>query len=132
MNEVLTLDIIIMESVKVKGNTAEAEMFFFGGSCNCENFNGVILPGGIDTQMQRNDENRTLSARYILEGTDCVGESCKIFIENNAEIAENGVIEKTNPVIITDSKALSYLETAELYGRVSFKEDGICIHIYMD
>ncbi|HCE74419.1 MAG TPA: hypothetical protein DEP67_08350, partial [Lachnospiraceae bacterium] len=57
-------------------------------------------------------------ARYIMRGTDLSGRPCSIFIENNGMAAEDGRI-RTVPRILTDSDALSYLETAELRGSVS-------------
>lgn len=130
MKEVLTISVDITGFSGVQGNTGEALMIFFGGEANSEVFRGKILPGGIDTQKQWKGETRTLSARYVLEGTDCEGNSCKMFIENNGIIDEKGEM-RTVPRILTDSKALAYLETAELSGTISPKENGVIIHIWM-
>ena len=70
MKEVLTIQVSTWQMIGVKGKTAEAGMILFDGFCDCENFKGRILPGGVDTQKSFYPEARSLSARYILEGTD--------------------------------------------------------------
>lgn len=130
MKEVLTFDINCTGAIEVKGTTAEAVMIDFNGSADCENFKGIVLPGGIDTQKEWYGTPRSLSARYILEGVDCAGQNCRIFVENNGEAGANG-IETTAPRIITDSKALSYLETSELIGTLEPSEQGVIIHIFL-
>ena len=72
-----------------------------------------------------------LSARYILEGVDRDGKDCRIFIENNGSAAENGDMH-TTPMIITDSSALSYLETERLSGTIEPWEKGVIIHIFSE
>lgn len=86
-------------------------MLSFGGTCDNEYFKGNVMPGGIDCQRTENDAT-TLSARYMLKGVDCAGDSCTIFIENNATANSN--ISK--PTIITDSHALSFLNNSNLIG----------------
>lgn len=127
---VLTIDVVLDEIIEVTGGRGKAAMILFHGESNCANFKGKILPGGVDTQKEPSGEKRLLSARYILEGTDCEGEWCRIFIENNGEVAESGGMVKTTPVIYTDSKALKWLETANLSGTVEGKPGGVLISIY--
>ena len=129
LKEVLTVNVEIKEEYEVKGKTGSAKMILFGGNIDCEAFKGKILPGGVDTQRQRPGENVMLSARYIAEGTDSEGNKCKLFIENNGEILEDGSIV-TRPKIYTDSKALSYIEKAELTGTVEASQLGVAIYIY--
>lgn len=50
MKEVLTIQVSTWQMIGVKGKTAEAGMILFDGFCDCENFKGRILPGGVDTQ----------------------------------------------------------------------------------
>jgi len=85
MKEVLTIQVSTWQMIGVKGKTAEAGMILFDGFCDCENFKGRILPGGVDTQKSFYPEARSLSARYILEGTDRNGKECRIFIERITE-----------------------------------------------
>ena len=129
LKEVLTVNVEIKEEYEVEGQTGSAKMILFGGNIDCKAFKGKILPGGVDTQRQRPGENVMLSARYIAEGNDSEGNKCKLFIENNGEILEDGTIV-TRPQIYTDSKALSYIEKAELTGTVEANQLGVVIHIY--
>lgn len=128
--EVLTINIEVTGAEEVKGNKGETCMISFKGTCDCKNFKGDVLPTGIDTQREYYGEYRTLSARYIMVGTDCDGQPCRIFIENNGEMV-GGEIGKTTPRILTDSKALAYLEESELYGTIEGIEKGVRIHIFM-
>jgi len=127
---VLTIDVVLDEIIEVNGNAGKAAMILFHGESNCANFRGKILPGGVDTQKEPFGEKRLLSARYILEGTDCAGEVCRIFIENNGVAADPGEMVKTTPVIYTDSNALKWLETADLSGTVEGRPGGVFISIY--
>lgn len=127
--EVLTINVRIKEALEVKGSTNGATMILFDGDCDCDNFKGKILPGGVDTQRIGEDGRVKLSARYIMEGVDYTGKSCRIFIENNGEIQSDGRIV-TSPCILTDSDTLKYLETAALTGTVEGAPDGVVIHIF--
>ena len=127
---VLSIEVDIDETIEVKGSNGKATMIKFHGKSECENFKGEILPGGIDTQKQIGSGAFSLSARYILEGNDYTGTFCRIFIENNGSF-ENGEI-KTKPIIITDSYALKWLETANLYGTISGREGGVLISFYQN
>lgn len=49
------------------------------GIVNGENFNGYVLPGGVDSQIIRPDGRCELSARYAIELND----GARIYIENN-------------------------------------------------
>lgn len=131
MKEVLTVEVKLTNEYEVKGHKGSAKMLLFGGSIDCESFKGVILPGGVDTQSQKAGESVLLSARYIVEGMDCEGQPCRIFIENNGYIDSDGAI-KTTPRIYTDSEALAYLEQESLSGTVEASEAGILIHIYKE
>ena len=92
-------------------------MLLFHGTADGDYFQGEILPGGVDTQVQKKGELRRLSARYILSGEDFNGDACRIFIENNGAVTTDGEI-KTCPQLFTDSKALQFLEKMKLTGTV--------------
>lgn len=130
-NEVLTVNVRLTGDYEVKGHTGAAKMLLFGGDVDCDNFKGVILPGGVDTQSQKVGESVHLSARYIIEGEDYTGKKCRLFIENNGCVESDGSIV-TNPKIYTDSEALAYLEKQELTGTVEGNEEGIKIHIFKE
>lgn len=129
---ILVIDVLLDEIFNVEGTVGKATMILFHGSCDCENFKGRILPGGVDTQKEAAGEPRFLSARYILEGKDCDGKECHIFIENNGETAPlsgDGVIH-TKPIIYTDSEALKWMETADIRGTVTGAPGGVTISLY--
>ncbi len=129
---VLTVDVVLDDVIEVNGSSGKAAMILFHGECSCSNFKGRILPGGVDTQKEATGEKRFLSARYVLEGTDLAGEKCRIFIENNGVIDAPDAQIRTVPVIYTDSSALKWLETADLYGTVDGKSGGVLISIFRD
>ncbi len=126
--DVLTVRVFITGCNEVKGGNATARMITFDGDCDCENFKGKILAGGVDTQREYKCAPFSLSARYMLEGTDREGKPCKIFIENNGTLVNGEML--TQPKITTDSEALAYLESASLEGTVEGWEKGVIIHIY--
>ncbi|WP_408071803.1 DUF3237 family protein [Butyrivibrio sp. JL13D10] len=129
--EVLTIDVKITAINEVKGKAGTARMILFDGDASSEYFKGTILPGGVDTQKEKPEEGVLLSARYILDGTDYKGNACRIFIENNGSF--KGEIDSiTKPMVITDSKALEFLETAPLYGSIEGIEGGVKIHIFTE
>lgn len=130
--DVLTIKVVIIGADVVKGHGAEACMLAFDGTCECENFHGKVLPGGVDTQQEWYPNARTLSARYMLEGVDATGAACKIFIENNAVLDADGQAAYTVPKVITDSDALAWLETTALKGTIEPWERGVIIHIFED
>ncbi len=127
--EILTINVNITDTIEVKGCTGIGRMILFDGDADSELFNGKILPGGVDTQKEVSGRNPSLSARYILEGVDYTGQQCRIFIENNGEF-EKGRENRTYPKIFTDSKALSSLETTDLYGTIEGIPSGVRIHIF--
>ena len=129
---VLTIDVILDDVIEVNGSAGKATMILFHGSSTGESFNGKILPGGVDTQKEPLGEKRFLSARYVLEGVDCEGQECRIFIENNGLCGAPGEIIKTKPLIYTDSKALKWLENADLTGTVEGKPGGVLISFFKD
>lgn len=120
----------IGDCIEVKGNTGTVRMILFSGDVEGSDFKGKILPGGVDTQRQLKDVPLQLSARYVLEGADRAGKSCRIFIENQGIADTNGQVRKTKPKIITDSADLSWLETADLTGTIEPWKKGVIIHIF--
>lgn len=131
MREVLTIDVKLTGFHEVKGGAGAACMITFDGTASGPFFSGKILPGGVDTQKEYYGEPRSLSARYILEGTDDKGEKCSVFVENNGTVGKDGI--RTVPKIFTDSVSLRWLETAQLSGTVEDAEPGhVTIRICTD
>lgn len=130
--KVLTISVQITGQDRVTGAAGDAGMVYFTGDADGEDFKGRILPGGVDTQ--RNIGGRiTVSARYMLEGTDGDGTPCHIFIENNGEIDPSDGTARTVPTVVTDSPRLQWLETARLSGALEPNgEMAVRIHIFAE
>lgn len=124
--EIFTFSIDIKPTTKVTGATGWASMIQFGASADCDNFKGTIVADSVDTRLQFNGQLETLSARYILSGTDKNGNPCNIYVENNG-ISENGVMV-TEPTVITDCPDYAWIENAPLHGTTSWSP-GLTIHI---
>ncbi len=125
--EVLRIYIKQTGNCQVCGHKAFINMVLFEGECDCENFKGRVLPGGVDTQRYYEEGKGCLSARYMLEGVDKAGKPCKIFIQNEGE-HDNGFLP-TTPKIYTDSEQLSWLEDADLTGHLIFEGEQLIISI---
>ncbi len=130
--KIMTIKIEILSVAEVKGATGEILMIQFSGVTDDELFRGRVEQSGTDTQIQYYGNIRTLSARYILSGTDAKGNPCHIFIENNGVISGNQDPIKTVPKIITDSPELAWLETAQLSGDIEETSEGLMVHIYAE
>ena len=124
--EILRIYVNVTECHEVVSGERTVRMLPFEGTCDGPFFRGTILSGGVDTQKGYADGTGTLSARYMIAGTDCEGNSCKLFIENNAEFNSYTV-----PSIITDSPALKWMEDATLRGRLEFPDGKLNIVIEM-
>lgn len=124
--ELFTFYINIGTSDSVAGKNGNATMIHFTGRGECDNFNGTIVSDSVDTRLKFPGIVESLSARYILDGTDASGNPCRIYVENNG-IDDNGMV--TEPVIITDSPDYAWIETAPLHGTVSW-EKGLTIHMW--
>ncbi len=132
--QILTVNVKIESAIDLKNDKGDSVvMISFTGSAEGKYFEGQVLPGGIDTQViGKSGDRHSLSARYMLEGKDFKGESCKIFIENNGEFDKNlqGPMFRTYPKIITNSKALDFLNHDLLVGEGFPAEGGVKIVIY--
>ncbi|MBR1741911.1 MAG: DUF3237 family protein [Lachnospiraceae bacterium] len=124
--KILSIHVELDECFEVRGGDKNVNLVNFHGTAVSKFFSGKILSGGVDTQFQRAGEHKQLSARYMLEGTDCTGKKCRIFIENNG--TEGELV--TKPSLVTDSEVLSWLMSAALEGRIVNEENGIRIEIY--
>ena len=113
--ELLRIHVNITGTTEVVSENITIRQLFFDGFCDGDFFHGTILPGAADTQRAMPDDRTELSARYFLEGTDYKQQPCRMYIENEA-VMQPGMETITKPKIYTDSEALKFLETAELYG----------------
>lgn len=130
MQEVLRIDVILDQIETVQGAGGEVTMILFHGTFECELGSGRVLPGGVDTQIQKRGENKNLSARYILEGKDEEQKPFRIFVENNG-LCTDGEALRTYPVIYTDAEELQWMEREQLSGIVEGSgENKVQIRIY--
>ncbi len=123
--ELFTIHINLLSSQEVKCKDVTYRQFLFDGDIDGPLFTGRILPGGVDTQTIYDDGSGVLSARYMAEGQDAKGMSCKMYIDNVAKLGE----ETTTPKCYCDSDELSWLKDAELIGRMISDDEGFRIVI---
>lgn len=100
-------------------------MVSFNGSVMGKYFNGQVLGSGTDTQFAYKDGRVLLSARYLLQGTDIDGQSCRVFIENNGSF-EDGF----TPRLVTDIKALSEFEDTPLYAEIISTQNELTVAVF--
>lgn len=79
---IMTIKIVCGAPYNVMGGKCAVVMVPFGGKAFGPYFSGDIIGTGVDSQRITRG-GAQLSARYMLEGEDCEGEKCRIFIENS-------------------------------------------------
>ena len=127
--ELLRIHVNITGATEVVSEALTVRQLFFDGFCDGDFFQGTILPGAVDTQQAMKDGSTKLSARYFLDGTDIRQQPCRIYIENEAVI-QPGAETITQPHIWTDSAALKFLESEELYGTMESENELLVIVIH--
>ncbi|MBR5090935.1 MAG: hypothetical protein IK093_16020 [Ruminiclostridium sp.] len=127
MDKIMTINVRTLPPDTVEGHTGKVLMIPFTASAQGEFFCGETKGCCVDTQYITPDGQFSLSARYILEGTDKDGNKCRIFIENNGTSLEN-----CKPRIITDSPALAFLEKCELSAKVESTGGTVKIIVYAE
>lgn len=126
MKKILTIHINCTEINELHTEFNVIRQICFDGNAEGEYFNGKILPGGVDTQIQQVDGSGTLSARYMLEGSDYTGKNCRIYIENEGEFCT----DITKPKVRTDSEALLDIFSGPLEGKIIDRDGKLIIEIY--
>lgn len=121
---IITISVTTYEAEALEGSASRVVMIPFSAVASGEYFTGYTVVNGVDTQITTGN-GFSLSARYMLEGTDRSGRKCRLFIENNGTSLEN-----CKPRIYTDSEELAFLENAELTAKVECVEKGVIIKIY--
>lgn len=132
--EIVTVHVQIENAIHLNQEDGDSvTMISFKGHATGKFFEGRILDGGVDTQIiGRAGSRHTLSARYMLEGKDHTGEPCSIYIENNGNAnskLENALF-RTYPKVITNSKALAFLNDDILVAEGRATEYGLDIKLY--
>lgn len=113
------------EPLTVRGQETTVVMIPFTGVSDGPYFFGKTIGTGVDTQKIETDGSFLLSARYMLEGKDCSGSACRIFIENQGN-EQGGFI----PRIVTDSPVLKAWESMELYSSLEGIPGGVMVRIF--
>lgn len=109
------------------------KMLPFTGTVEGPLFQGVIMPGGVDTQMTNQCQVRHMSARYLLSGKDRTGAECRIFVENDGWFTngEKPRPFRTVPKFMTDSAELApYLHCNRFYGEGMTVDGKLTISFY--
>ena len=113
------------DPVSVTGSAKQIVMIPFTAEASGPYFSGRVIGTGVDTQTVSPDGRTFLSARYMLEGTDCAGSACRIFVENQGSW-ETGF----TPSVVTDSPLLAGWETAALFATAEGIPEGVMIRIF--
>lgn len=122
----MTVDVKTQNAAGVYSDAGGINMIPFTGSTDGYYFKGDIVGTGCDTQKYLpNDGGVLFSARYMLKGTDYMGQSCSIFIENNGT-----ALDLCTPTIITDSRALADWQNYELRAIVIPVGGGVEVNVY--
>ena len=123
----LEIQVNILDSLRVSGEARDIVMIPFTGTASGPWFTGKIIGPGVDTQKIGKDGKAVLSARYMLEGTDKSGQTCRIFIENQGSF-DTGF----QPMIVTDSALLSPWERLKLSATVEGAPGGVLVRIFRE
>lgn len=119
--------------VELAGPAGRVKMLPFVGTVKGDIFNGVVAPGGVDTQVTNAVGVRNMSARYMLVGKDREGKDCHIYVDNEGWFT-NGEQPKpftTVPTFLTDSASLApYLHQNKFRGEGHPGEKGPTIKFY--
>ena len=137
MTDKLIMEVCVeLEPEKVVGLTGAnctVKMLPFVGTVKGEIFNGVVAPGGVDTQVTNAVGVRNMSARYMLVGKDKDGKDCRIYVDNEGWFT-NGEQPRpftTVPTFLTDSACLApYLHQNKFRGEGHPGEKGPTIKFY--
>lgn len=122
--EILTIDVHVTGAEMRKEGRESQQAVFFTGSCDNEYFKGTILPGAEDVQDYVDGQVKKLRADYTLEGVDHEGDHCRIHIVNT------NVGSEFKPQVETDSRALAFLNGADLTAALEFFEGGLTVRIF--
>ncbi|WP_054939480.1 DUF3237 family protein [Paenibacillus ihuae] len=134
LEEVFTVHVTIGQTAELHREDGDSVvMISFTGNVTGKYFQGEVLEGGVDTQIiGKNGDRHSLSARYMLQGKDFTGEECQIYIENNGDARNKwkDALFRTHPKMITNSRALSFLNDDVYVAEGLPTELGVDIKIY--
>ncbi|MBQ4156992.1 MAG: DUF3237 family protein [Clostridia bacterium] len=131
MKRIFTVHVHIRDTHTLKSELGQINMIVFDGYADAPFFKGEILSGACDTQKYLSGQPGTLSARYMLKGTDDEGKETTLFIENNARLNSDGRWQ-TVPWIMTDNPRLQWLSQLQMKGEIEGTDGGVLIHFYTE
>lgn len=106
----------------------------FTATVESELFSGKTVPGACDVQVENPAGSRNMCAKYMFRGTDCAGNGCFLFVENNgylAEVMRHDPFFHAYPRFMTDSPVLGeYLSQQRFRSEVQGRDWGVEIRIY--
>ena len=122
---IFTVEVDITSFDGVRQGERGVNLIGFRGRVDSPVFKGETVGTGYDTQKY-SEAGFSLSARYLLKGTDENGAPCSVFIENNGSDMANCV-----PEIVTDSPALAaFLDGKSLRAEVLPRDGGVSVKIF--
>ena len=96
----------------------------FGGQAKGIWFNGTVQEGASDEQEYEWGRPKAFAASYTIEGVDYTGTPCTVRIVNRF----NG--KRWKPEVTTDSRALDFLNGADLTAVLQNRKKGPLVHIF--
>ena len=124
--EILTIDVELRDvEVLEKGIEKSVIAIPFSGRAESEYFSGIIQPGARDTQQLEKMKAVDCCADYDIVGRDCAGERCTVHVINRRK--KDG---PWTPAVTTDSKALDFLNGADLHCVFENRRKGPKINIF--
>ena len=131
------LDLLVQTNptkiVSLESEVGTARMIPFSGTVSGPLFQGIIEPGGVDTQITNAADVRHMSARYMLTGTDHTGSPCHIHVQNEAWFTDGARPRPWHsvPTFIADSKALApFLHCSYFIGEGIRDDEELHIRFY--
>lgn len=121
---VLSVDVVLTGFSKEEKDGETILTLPFGGVIRTPFFTGLIQPGAADVQRWKGQTPIRLCADYTLRGTDYTGAPCSVHIVN--EDTGGG----WHPTVTTDSKALDFLNGAELTEALEMRRVGPVVRIF--
>ena len=109
LEEIFTIEITVDKPILVGQDDVVGRrqlIPILSGEVNGLNFKGIVLPGGIDSQIIRPDGKCELSARYAIQLND----GASIYIENNG-------IRTVPTEYVEDVKAGKFIQASAYYFR---------------
>lgn len=121
--ELFSFRILVTHSEETTIHDISATKIYFIGHCESELFQGCICDEGCDTRIHYPDHTQ-VCAEYTLNGLDASGATCYLHVVNQWKDGE------WRPVIKTNSKALSFLNTADLTAVLDYAAGGPTVRIF--